>query len=91
MIIWTHNLCKELRLTRYHPTGLYQDNQAAITVLTEMKGNYKTKSVDLKYHKVRDYHERGEFEVPYCPSTDMLTNIFTKPLGPTLSRSSDNN
>ncbi|KAG3137783.1 hypothetical protein PI124_g9167 [Phytophthora idaei] len=46
IIIWTHNLCKELRLTRYHPTVLYQDNQAAITVLAEIKGKYKTKSVD---------------------------------------------
>ncbi|KAG4039812.1 hypothetical protein PC123_g24640 [Phytophthora cactorum] len=39
--------------------------------------------MDLKYHKVRDYHERGEFEVRYCPSTDMLADIFTKSLGPT--------
>ncbi|GMF28765.1 unnamed protein product [Phytophthora fragariaefolia] len=86
MIVWTHNLCKELNLTRYHPTVLYQDNQATITVLTEIKGNYKTKSVDLKYHKVRDFQERGEFEVRYCPSSENLADIFTKALGPTLFR-----
>ncbi|KAG2781450.1 hypothetical protein PC129_g20327 [Phytophthora cactorum] len=84
MIVWTHNSCKELRLTRFHPTVLYQDNQAAITVLTEIKGNNKTKSVNLKYHKARDYHERGEFEARYCPSTDMLADVSTKPLGLTL-------
>ncbi|KAG4043721.1 hypothetical protein PC123_g20813 [Phytophthora cactorum] len=84
MIMWTHNLCKELGLKRHRPTVLYQDNQAAIVVLTEIKGNYKTKSVDLKYHKVRDFHKCGEFDVRYCPSTDMLADIFTKPLGPTL-------
>ncbi|OWZ16541.1 LOW QUALITY PROTEIN: Retrovirus-related Gag-pol Polyprotein [Phytophthora megakarya] len=82
MIIWTHNLCKELNLKRHVPTILYQDNQAAITVLTKAKGNYKTKSVDLKYHKVRDYHERDEFEVRYCPTTEMLADIITKALGP---------
>ncbi|OWY92083.1 polyprotein [Phytophthora megakarya] len=82
MIIWTHNLCKELNLKRHVPTILYQDNQAAITVLTKIKGKYKTKSVDLKYHKVRDYHERGEFEVRYCPTTAMLADIFTKALEP---------
>ncbi|KAG3243823.1 hypothetical protein PI124_g11371 [Phytophthora idaei] len=84
MIMGTHNLCKELGLKRHHPTVLYQDNQVAIVVLTEIKGNYKTKSVDLKYHKIRNFHERGEFEVRYCPSTDMLADIFTKPLSPTL-------
>jgi hypothetical protein len=86
MIVWTHNLCKELKLKRHKPTILYQDNQATITVLTEIKGNYKTKSVDLKYHKVRDFHERGEFKVCYCPSTENLADIFTKALGPTLFR-----
>ncbi|POM59445.1 polyprotein [Phytophthora palmivora] len=84
MIIWTHNLCKVMNLDRHRPKILYQDNLAAITVLTGIKGNYKTKSVDLKYHKVRDYHERGVFKVCYCPSADMLADIFTKPLGPTL-------
>ncbi|GMF44882.1 unnamed protein product [Phytophthora fragariaefolia] len=86
MIVWTHNLCKELNLTRYHPTVLCQDNQATITVLTEIKGNFKTKIVDLKYHKVCDFHERGEFEVRYCPSSENLADIFTKALGPTLFR-----
>lgn len=84
MIMWTHNLCKELKIKR--STVLYQDNQAAITMLTEIKGNYKTKTVDLKYHKVRDFHERGEFEVRYCFSTDNLADIFTRALGPTLFR-----
>ncbi|RAW26754.1 hypothetical protein PC110_g16841 [Phytophthora cactorum] len=62
MIMWTHNLCKELRLKRPNPTVLFKANQAAIVVLTEIKGNYKTNSVDLKNHKVRDFHKRGEFE-----------------------------
>ncbi|KAE8975051.1 hypothetical protein PR001_g25156 [Phytophthora rubi] len=86
MIVWTHNLCKELNRKRHYPTVLYQDNQATITVLTEIKGNYKTKSVDLKYHKVHDFHERGEFEVRYCPSSENLADIFTKAVGPTLFR-----
>ncbi|RAW40198.1 hypothetical protein PC110_g3586 [Phytophthora cactorum] len=84
MIMWTHNLSKELGLKRHHPTVLHQDNQAAIVVLTEITGNYKTKVVDLKYHKVCPFHKRGEFEVRYCPSTDTLADIFTKPLGHTL-------
>jgi hypothetical protein len=51
---------------------------------TEIKDNSKTKCVDLKNHKVRDFHERGEFKVCYYPSTETLADIFTKALGPTL-------
>ncbi|GMF18007.1 unnamed protein product [Phytophthora fragariaefolia] len=42
-----------------------------------------SQGVDLKYHKVRDLYERGDFAVRYCPTTDMLADIFTKPLGST--------
>ncbi|KAE8998920.1 hypothetical protein PR003_g19862 [Phytophthora rubi] len=83
MIVWTHNLCEELNLRRHRQTVLYQDNQSTIKVIMATKGNYKIKGVDLKYHKVRDLYERGDFAVRYCPTTDMLADIFTKPLGAT--------
>ncbi|KAF4134324.1 putative transposon Ty5-1 protein [Phytophthora infestans] len=78
--VWTHNLCEELNLCCRCPTVLYQDNQSTIKVIKATKCNYKIKSMDLKYHKVRDLNERGNFDVKYCDSTDMLAVIFTKPL-----------
>ncbi|POM76958.1 Hypothetical protein PHPALM_5746, partial [Phytophthora palmivora] len=51
MIVWTHNLCEELNLHRRHPTVLFQDNQSTTKVIKAVKGNYKIKGVDLKYHK----------------------------------------
>uniref|UniRef100_H3H3Z1 Reverse transcriptase Ty1/copia-type domain-containing protein n=1 Tax=Phytophthora ramorum TaxID=164328 RepID=H3H3Z1_PHYRM len=83
MIVWAHNLCKELNLRRDRQNVLFQDNQSTIKVIMATKGNYKIKGVDLKYHKVRDLYERGDFAVRYCPTTDMLGDIFTKPLGST--------
>ena len=62
---------------------LYEDNQAAIKVIEANPGDYKVKSVDLKYHKIRDYVEKDEFAFVYCPSEEMLVDILTKPLGPT--------
>lgn len=85
MIIWTHNLCKELGLRR-KMTILYDDNQAAIKVIEANTGDYKVKGIDLKYHKIRDYVEQKEFVLEYCPSEDMLADILTKPLGPTQFR-----
>ncbi|GMF40644.1 unnamed protein product [Phytophthora fragariaefolia] len=82
MVMWTHNLFEELGLRR-SKTTLYDDNQAAIAVIKANTGDFKVKGVDLKYHKVRDYFERGEFDLEYCPSEDDVADIFTKPLGPT--------
>ncbi|OWZ09225.1 Retrotransposon tca4 Polyprotein [Phytophthora megakarya] len=82
LIMGTHNLCKELGLRR-KITILYGDNQAAIAVISANTGDYKVKGVDLKYHKIRDYVECGEFTLEYCPSEDNLADILTKTLGPT--------
>lgn len=83
MIVWTHNLCEELKLRRRHKTVLYQDNQSAIKVIKSTKGNYKVKGVDLKFHRIKDLYERGDFDIVYCPTQDMLADILTKPLGAT--------
>jgi hypothetical protein len=82
MIMWTHNLCEELKLKRTTLTILYEDNQAAIKVIGEVSSGYKVRSVDLKFHKIRDFVERKVFRVEYCPSEDNVADIFTKPLGP---------
>ncbi|KAE9021522.1 hypothetical protein PR002_g12226 [Phytophthora rubi] len=82
MIMWTHNLCEELKLQRTTQTILYEDNQAAIKVIGEVSSGYKVRSVDLKFHKIRDFVERKVFRVEYCPSEDNVADIFTKPLGP---------
>ncbi|GMF23102.1 unnamed protein product [Phytophthora fragariaefolia] len=81
MIMWTHNLSEELKVRRRRPTLLFQDNQSTIKVIKSTKCNFKVKGVDLKYHKVKDLYERGDFDVVYCPTTDTLADIFTKPLG----------
>ncbi|CAI5717466.1 unnamed protein product [Peronospora farinosa] len=82
MIMWTHNMCQELGVSRKR-TIIYEDNQAAIKVIEANTGDYRVKSVDLKYLKIRDYVENDEFALVYCPSEDMVANILTKPLGPT--------
>ncbi|POM64748.1 LOW QUALITY PROTEIN: Polyprotein [Phytophthora palmivora] len=59
-----------------------EDNQAAIKVIGEVSSNYEVKSVDLKFHKIRDFVSRKVFRVKYCASDESVADIFTKPLGP---------
>lgn len=51
-------------------------------MIQEVSSSYKVKSVDLTFHKIRYFVERGVFKVVYCPSEDNVADIFTKPLGP---------
>lgn len=71
VVIWAHNLCEELGLNRGE-TVLMQDNQSTIEVLQQVRSHFRVKSVDLKYHKVRNLVERGIIRVEYCPSQDMI-------------------
>ena len=75
MIMWTHNMCKELKVCRRR-TILYEDNQTAIKVIEANTGDYKVKSVDFEYHKIQDYMKKYEFGLVYCPSEEMLADIL---------------
>ncbi|KAE8979695.1 hypothetical protein PF005_g16142 [Phytophthora fragariae] len=82
MVMWMLNLFKELKVRPTQPTVLYDDNEAAIQVIGQVSSSYKAKSVDLKFHKIRDFVERDAFMVEYCTSEDNIADIFTKPLNP---------
>ena len=81
LIVWIQNLCEEMNVP-LADTTLYQDNQGTIAVLRGNRGNYKVRGLFLKYHKVRWLWEEGVFKVVYCPSTEMIADILTKPLDP---------
>lgn len=55
VIMWTHDLCKEIGLRGKKTIIFYDDNQAAVAVIEATTGDYKAKGIDLKYHKIRDY------------------------------------
>ncbi|KAE9319519.1 hypothetical protein PF008_g18254 [Phytophthora fragariae] len=82
MVMWMLNLFKELKVRPTQPTVLYDDNEATIQVIGQVSSSFKAKSVDLKFHKIRDFVERDAFMVEYCTSEDNIADIFTKPLNP---------
>ena len=38
------------------------------------------KHIDIKYHFVREKTQDGTIELKYCPTNEMVADIFTKPL-----------
>jgi len=70
----------DLRFKMNAPIKIYEDNQAAICLAKNPTNHRKTKHIDLKYHFIRDQIINGKIELQYCQSTEMLADIFTKPL-----------
>ena len=43
-------------------------------------GHKRTKHIDVKHHFVREAVQTGMINLSYCPTTDMLADLFTKQL-----------
>ena len=61
---------------------LYQDNQAAMLiqnngVLSRMR---RSRHIDIRFFFIKDRIERGEMEVAFCGTDDMIADFLTKPL-----------
>lgn len=78
--MWIKNILKELKCEEYlsTPIEIFSNNQAAIQWLNNATSSKKTRHVNLKYHFVRDEIERGDFDVVYLNTDQMIADCFTK-------------
>lgn len=61
---------------------LYQDNTSSIKLETNGKcsSTKRMRHIIIRYFMVTDRVKKGELRVEYCPTGEMLADIFTKPL-----------
>ena len=59
---------------------LYCDNQSAIAVAKKDQYHVRTKHIDIRYHFIRKSISREIIEIRYCPTENMVADIFTKAL-----------
>jgi hypothetical protein len=57
-----------------------EDNQGCIAVANNAINNSRAKHIDISYHFIRDYIQKGKFQVVYCETLKMIADIMTKPL-----------
>ena len=62
------------------PTIILCDNKYAHGIATDTVKPKRTKSIDMKYHWIRDRIRAGHFSVRWRKSSDNLADFFTKPL-----------
>jgi hypothetical protein len=78
--IWLTQLMKDFHETELSQTTIYGDNQSCIKLVKSERTSSRSKHIDTKYHFIRDVITRGDIILEYCPSTEMVADILTKPL-----------
>lgn len=64
-----------------HPIVVHSDNNGAISLAGNEFINRRNNHIDIKFHFERDVMSRGLVELPYVPTTEMMADIMTKPIG----------
>ena len=79
-LIWARNMILDQGV-KIGPAIVYQDNKGVLEVCKRgQNGNSRTKHIALRYNFVRDFIDRGEIILKYCPTKNMVADILTKPL-----------
>ena len=80
-MIWTQLFLQEQRYI-LKENILYQDNQSAMKIIMNGKKSCsaKMKHIDNHFCWFKDRLESENIKVEYCPTTQMMSVFFTKPL-----------
>jgi hypothetical protein len=76
-VLWTRNFLLEQGY-QLSPATMFQDNLSTIQLLKNGKSNTeRTSHIDIRYFFIADRIERGEIQVTYKPTQEMLADIMT--------------
>jgi hypothetical protein len=80
-ILWTRHF---LKAQGYDVVDsiLHQDNKSAILLEENGKASSskRTRHINIRYFFVTDHVKGKEVSIKYCPTRDMISDYFTKPL-----------
>ena len=78
--VWLRKLLLDLKVSDNNPMLIYEDNQSALCLAKNNKIHGRAKHISIKFHYVRDMVNTGVIRLQYCPTEDMIADIFTKGL-----------
>jgi len=78
--IWLRNLLSEIFGPITHAIPIKSDNQSAIALAKDDRFHARTKHINIRYHFIHYVIEEGKIRLTYCPTENMMADIFTKAL-----------
>ena len=78
-IIWCKNFLHEQGLVLVQNI-LQQDNTLATTLMTKGRNSCgkRSRAINIHYFAIKDYCDRGELSIEYCPTDDMVGDFMRK-------------
>lgn len=66
--------------TLSNPILINEDNQGAIALARNPVAHSRTKHIDIRFHFLRKAQEEGIVNIVYCPTSEMVADVLTKPI-----------
>ena len=79
-IVNIRGLLREMGRDMSKPTVLYVDNQGAVALSKDMKSCQRSRHIERRYLRIREWVAMGEIEVRYISTEDNCADALTKPL-----------
>ena len=78
--VWLRQLTTDLGYSSEVATIIYEDNQSAISITKNPQFYGKAKHIAIKYHFICEQVSNGIVQLQYCPTGEMIADMFTKAL-----------
>jgi hypothetical protein len=79
-ILYLLPILEDMGYPMIKPVTIFEDNQGCIAISKNAINNARSKHIGIKYHFIRHYIERGDINVVYCNTNNMIADIMTKGL-----------
>ena len=79
--LWLFKLLVDLFDQELRPTVIYCDNRSCIRLFENLVLHDRPEHIEIRYHFIRDYVQRGVVELQYIFTEEKVADIITKSLG----------
>ena len=78
-LMFVKGLLAEMGVAQDKPI-LYVDNESAVALAKDRRSCHKSRHIERRYLKVREFVEMGEMDVMHVPTDENPADLFTKEL-----------
>jgi hypothetical protein len=79
-VIFLRELMKQLGFIYKQPSTIFEDNLPCIKMIYGQLKHHTTKHINTRFHFTKEQVQLNNVEIVYCPTSDMIADILTKPL-----------
>ena len=80
VVLDINEFLEEIGFPQSEPTIIYQDNQACIKMTKSLVCGSKSRHIKIEHHYIRELVSNKRVALVYCPTSEMVADLFTKNL-----------